>query len=76
MEPIDAPKTSNQKIVYPNLQGKRRKSLTKFNLIRTLAIKKVFRKGDTTNWSNNLCTTIQILHNAIHSYEVNYLLET
>ena len=54
MTPIQASKKSNEKEVYSNLQEKRRKLKPKYifgQLVRTADIKKVFSKGDSTNFS-------------------------
>ena len=51
---IQASKKSNEKEVYSNLQDKRRKLNPKYKLgrlVRTAHIKKVFSKGDSTNYS-------------------------
>ena len=47
-------KTSDEKEVYSNLQNKRAKQKPKYKLgqlVRTTDIKKVFGKGDSTDWS-------------------------
>ena len=65
-------------MVYFNLQDKRKKKEPKFklgDLVRTADIKKVFSKGDLTNWSNKLYTITQIIDDAIPSYRINYLPE-
>ena len=52
MTPVQASKKSNEKLVYSNLQDKRKKLNPKFKLgqlVRTADIKKVFDKGDSTN---------------------------
>ena len=52
-------KKFNQKLVYNNLQDRRVKQLPKFKLgqlVRTADIKKVFSKGDSTNYSYKLNT--------------------
>ena len=75
---IQASKKANEKIVYSNLQDKRVKQRPKFklgDLARTADIKKVFSKGDSTNWSYNLYTITEVLHHTIPSYRINYLPE-
>ena len=54
MFPLQASKKSNERKVYSNLQDKGRKLSPKFELgqkVRTSDIRKVFSKGDSTNWS-------------------------
>ena len=36
---------------------------------------RLFSKGDSTNWSYNICTKTEVLHNIIHSYRIDYLPE-
>ena len=77
MTPIEASKKKNEDIVYFNLSDKRKKK-PKFklgDLVRTADIKKVFSKGDLTNWSNKLYTITQIIDDTIPSYRINYLPE-
>ena len=78
LTPIQASKTSNEKLVYSNLQDKRRKLNPKFKLgqlVRTADIKKVFSKGDSTNYSYKLYTITEIIHDTIPSYRIDYLPE-
>ena len=78
MKPIDASKKSNQKLVYSNLQDKRRKLNPKYKLgglVRTSDIKRVFSKGDSTNYSYKLYTITEIIHDIIPSYRIDYLPE-
>ena len=54
MRPIQASIKSNKKLVYSNLQDRRVRQQTKFELgqlVRTADIKRVFSKGDSKNWS-------------------------
>ena len=54
MTPNQASKKSNAKLVYSNLKDRRVKQQPKFKLgqlVRTADIKKVFSKGDSTNYS-------------------------
>ena len=70
MKPIDASKKSNEKLVYNNLKDKRKKLDPKFKLgqlIRTADIKKVFSKGDSTNYSYKLYTITEVIHDTIPS---------
>ena len=78
MTPVQASKNVNEKIVYSNLQDKRRKLNPKYKLgqlVRTADIKKVFSKGDSTNYSYKLYTITEIIHDTIPSYRINYLPE-
>ena len=78
MTPIQASKKSNEKLVYSNLQDKREKQTPKYKLgqlIRTADIKKVFSKGDSTNYSYKLYTITEIIHDKIPSYRIDYLPE-
>ena len=54
LTPNQASKKSNEKLVYNNLRDKREIQKLKFTLgqkVRTFDIRKVFSKGDTTNYS-------------------------
>ena len=78
MKPIDASKKSNQKLVYDNLKDDREVRKPKFklgDLVRTADIKRVFSKGDSTNWSYKLYTITEVIHDSTPSYRINYLLE-
>ena len=78
MKPIDASKKSNEKIVYSNLQDKRKILNPKFKLgqlVRVSDIKRVFSKGDSTNYSYKLYTITDVIHDTIPSYRIDYLPE-
>ena len=78
MTPNQASRKSNDKIVYNNLRDDRVKQLPKFKLgqlVRTADIKRVFSKGDSTNWSYKIYTITQIIHDTIPSYRNEYLPE-
>ena len=78
MTPNQASKKVNEKIVYSNLQDKRKKLNPKYKLgelVRTADIKKVFSKGDSTNYSYKLYTITGIVDDTIPSYRINYLPE-
>ena len=78
MKPIDASKKSNEKEVYSNLQDKRKILNPKYKLgqlVRTADIKKVFSKGDSTNYSYKLYTITEVIHDTIPSYRIDYLIE-
>ena len=76
MTPLQASKKSNEKLVYSNHQNKRRKLNPKYNLgqlVRTADIKRVFRKGDSRNYSYKFYTITEIIHETIPSYRIDYL---
>ena len=78
MTPIQASKKSNEKVVYNNLKDKRKKQKVKIQLgqlVRTADIKRVFSKGDSTNWSDNIYTITEVIPDTIPSYRINYLPE-
>ena len=78
MKSIDASKKSNQKLVYNNLKDDREVRKPKLilgQLVRTADIKRVFSKGDSTNWSYKLYTITEVIHNTIPSYRIDYLPE-
>ena len=60
-----------------NLQDKRKLN-PKYKvgqLVRTADIKRVFSKGDSTNYSYKLYTITEIIHDTIPSYRIDYLPE-
>ena len=78
MKPIDASKKSNEKLVYNNLKDKRKKRDPKFKLgqlVRTADIKRVFSKGDSANYSYEIYTITEVIHDTIPSYRIDYLPE-
>ena len=78
MKPIDVSIKINEKEVYSSLQDKRKKLNPKFKLgqlVRTADIKRVFSKGDSTNYSYNLYTITEAIHDTIPSYRISYLPE-
>ena len=78
LTPIQASKKSNEKAVFDNLRDDRRKQRPKFHLgqlVRTADIKRVFSKGDSTNYSYELYTIMEVIHDTIPSYRINYLPE-
>ena len=78
MTPNQASKTSNEKLVYNNLKDDREVRKPKFklgDLVRTADIKRVFSKGDSTNWSYKLYTITQIIYDTIPSCRIDYLPE-
>ena len=54
MTPLEASSEKNEKLGYSNLRDNREVRNPKFNLgqlVRTSAIRKIFSKGDSTNYS-------------------------
>ena len=73
---IQASKKSNGKEVLSNLNDNRKIQKPKNNLgqlVRTADIKRVFSKGDSTNYSYKLCIITEIIHDTIPSYRIDYL---
>ena len=78
MTPVQASKKSNERKVFSNLQDRRIKQQAKFKigqLVCTADIKRVFSKGDSTNWSFKLYTITEVVHDTIPSYKLDYLPE-
>ena len=78
MTPVQASKTSKERKVYSNLQDRRVKRQPIFKLcqlVRTADIKRVFSKGDSTNYSYKFYTITEVIHDTIPSYRINYLPE-
>ena len=78
MTPVQASKKSNEKEVFSNLKDRRVKQKPKFHLsqlVRTADIKRVFSKGDSTNYSYKLYTITEIIHDTVPSYRIDYLPE-
>ena len=78
MTPVQASKKVNEKEVFSNLRDDREVRKPKFklgDLVRTSDIKKVFSKGDSTNYSYKLYTITEVIHDTIPSYRIDYLPE-
>ena len=78
MTPIQASKKSNEEILYNNLKDNREFRKPKFKLgqlVRTADIKRVFSKGDSTNYSYKLYTITEVIHDTIPSYRLDFLVE-
>ena len=78
MTPNQASKKSNEKAVFDNLKDNREVLKPKFNLgqlVRTADIKRVFSKGNSTNWSYKLYTITEVIHDTIPGYRIDYLSE-
>ena len=79
MTTVQASKKSNEKIVYNNLKDNRVKEKPEYRLgqlVRTSDIKRVFSKGDSTNYSYLLYTITEVIHDTIPSYRIDCLPET
>ena len=78
MTPLQASKKSNETKVYSNLQDRRVRQKAKYKLgqlVITADIKRVFSRGDSTNYSYKLYTITEVIHDTIPSYKLNYLPE-
>ena len=78
MTPIQASKKVNEKEVFSNLKDNKEIQKPKVKLgqlVRTADIKRVFSKGDSTNWSYKLYTITEVIHDTIPSYRINYTRE-
>ena len=78
MTPNQASKKSNEKLVYNNLRDKREIQKPKLKLgqkVRISDIRKIFSKGDSTNYSYKLYTITEVIHDTIPSKRINYLPE-
>ena len=76
MTPIQANKKTNEKEVCSNLKNNRENQISKYKpgqLVRTADIKRVFSKGDSTNWSYKIYTVTEIIHDTNPSYRIDYL---
>ena len=70
MTTIQPSKKSNEKLVYSNLPYRRNRQKPKVHLsqlVRTVDIIKVFRRGDSTNWSYKLYSITEVIHDTIPS---------
>ena len=64
-------KQTNETIFYFSLHDRRENFKPRFqseDLIRTAEIRRIFSKGDLTNWSHELDTLDKIIHDTIPSY--------
>ena len=78
MTPIQASLKEDERFVYKNLLGKRRKIAPKFqinDLVRTADLKETFSRGDTTYWSYIFYKITQIFNDTIPSYRIDKLPE-
>ena len=79
MTTIQASKKLNEKLISSNLQDRKVKQQPKYKLgqlVRTADSKRVFSKGDSTNWSYKLYTITEVIHDTNPSYRINYLPES
>ena len=70
MSPNQASKKVNEKLVYSNLQDDREVLKPKFkfgDFVRTADFKKVFSKGDSTNYSYNFNSITEVIYDTIPS---------
>ena len=70
MTPNRTSKKSNERKVYSYLKDKREIQKSKFKLgqlVQTADIKRVFSKGDSTNWSYILYQTTEVINDTIPS---------
>ena len=78
LSPKDASLKKNEGYVYKNLIDKRKKVKPEFqinDLVRSADLKRVFSKGDTTNWSYKLYKITEIINDTIPSYKIDNLAE-
>ena len=78
LSPKDASLKKNEGFVYKMLLDKRNKIEPKNqinDLVRTADLKKIFSKGDTTNWSYKLYKITEIIKDTIPSYKIDNLKE-
>ena len=78
LTPIPASLKKNEGYVYKNFLYKRKKIKPKFqrnDFIRTADSKRIFSKGDTTNWSYKLYKITEIINDTIPSYNIANLNE-
>ena len=78
MTPVQASKKVNEKAVFDNLRDDREKQRPKFkigDLVRAADFKRVFSKGDSTNYSYKLYTITEVIHDTIPSYRIDFLPE-
>ena len=78
LTPVQASLKKNEGYVYKNLLDKRKKIKPKYeigDLVRAADLKRVFSKGDTTNWSYKLYKITEIINDTIPSYRIDNLKE-
>ena len=78
LTPIQASLKKNEGFVYKNLLDKRKEIKPKYeigDLVRTAELKKMFSKGDTTNWSYKLYKITEVINDTIPAYKIDNLPE-
>ena len=78
LTPIQGSVKKNESFVYKNLLDKRKKIKPQYeigDLIRTADLRKMFSKGDTTNWSYKLYKITEIINDTNPSYKIDNLPE-
>ena len=78
MTPLQASKKSIENIFCSNLKDNRDVRKPKFKLgqlVRTSDVRRVFSKSDSTNYSYEVYTITEVIHDTILSYRINYLHE-
>ena len=78
LTPIQASLKKNEGYVYINLLDKRKQIKPKFQinyLVRVADLKRMFSKGDTTNWSYKLYKITKRINDTIPSYHIDKLPE-
>ena len=78
LSPRDASLKKNEGFVYNNFLDKLKKVKPKFqvnDLVRTADFKKMFSKGDTTNWPYRLYKITKTINDTIPSYHIDNLKE-
>ena len=74
LSPKDGSLKKNEGFVYKNLLDKRMKITPKFqlnDLVRVADLKRMFSKGDTTNWSYKLYKITEKIKDTIPSYHID-----
>ena len=59
-------------IKFPRQEKKLKRKFNLGQLVRTAEIKKLFWKGDSTNYSYERYTINEVIHDNIPSYRINY----
>ena len=75
MKPVDASKKVNEKTVYSTIQDKTEKRKPNYELgplVGTAFLRKLFGKGDSTNWLYKLYTITEVIHDTKSSYRLHF----
>ena len=78
MTPNQASKKAKERKVYSIFRDRRFRQQPKLKLgqlVRTADIKRVFCKGDSTNFNCKVYTITEVIHDTIPSYRIDYLPE-